>query len=278
VPGLNSNVGVVYVAWGDPFVAEAVNSAASVTRSNGIPCVLITDKDLPARNPFSNVVVREFHNSYRDKIKMKDSPFERTIFLDTDTYVLGSLQEVFQLLDRFDVAFQPASGGMHYTLPGIPMEAFPEPSAGIVAWRKNERTDAFFANWESAYISQQEANGPGAWDQRSMRQALWESDVSISTLPGVWQLCSFDVGICLGKVKMVHGRGPDAARAQQKCNEHLNYRVYIPKLGFYSMYKTGPLDYLRLSLAAFFAFMRRGVRTLLHHARIWRLPENKRPM
>jgi hypothetical protein len=270
--------GVVYVAWGEKFISEAKNSANSVIESNGYWCVLITDKELLDKHPFSQVIVRKFTDTYRDKLLMQESPFENTIFLDTDTTVIGSLDEVFQLLDRFDIAFQAASGGIHYSLPTMPMEAFPEPSAGIVAWKKNERTNVFFTLWDKAYVQQETANGPGAWDQRSMRQALWESEVSITMLPGVWQVYSFDVAICLGKVRMIHGRGPDAASALLHCNDRPDHRVYIPKVGFYHMYKTSEVEYLRLSLTSFVMFLRRGLRLFLHRTGIYRLPENVRPM
>lgn len=35
---------------------------------------------------------------------MLHSPFEHTIFLDTDTFVCGDFSELFDLLDHFDIA------------------------------------------------------------------------------------------------------------------------------------------------------------------------------
>ncbi|MCW2284293.1 hypothetical protein M2323_002158 [Rhodoblastus acidophilus] len=269
--------GVVYLAWGEKFISEARNSVSSVKRHNQIPCTLITNHEIEP-GQFDSVVNLQLQNSYKDKVLINQSPYSKTVFLDTDTTILGSLDQIFDLLDVFDIAFCPASGGLHYTLPGVPMEAFPEPSAGIIAWRKNERTDRLFELWAHHYDLIQSAEGEGAWDQRSLRAALYYSNVRLTMLPDIWQAYTFDSARLLGAVKMVHGRGKRLAWSIKHLQSREDYRIWLPPVGSLGMYKTSPDDYVRISISSLFFAMKRSLRLLLHASVIWRLPENKRPM
>ncbi len=65
-------------------------------------------------------------------------------------------------------------------LPGIRLHVFEKPSAGIIAWRKNERAAQFLMRQDEECSAQERANGKGAWDQRSMRAAIWNTDVHIA--------------------------------------------------------------------------------------------------
>ena len=139
-----STRGSVYVAWGRSFVTEAIVSARQVKRVMDLPVVLVTNEQIDDVSIFDEVVIVPFSKSYRDKILMRLSPFEKTVFPDTDTFVLEPLDQLFSMLDRFDLVYQPSAPSSHYDLPGVPMLAFEEPSAGLIAWRRNERVERFF--------------------------------------------------------------------------------------------------------------------------------------
>jgi hypothetical protein len=269
--------GFIYVAWGTQFVKEAIRSALSVKQYMDYPIVLITPSPIQESHPFDQVICTPFEGTYRDKIKMVQSPFEETIFLDTDTYVLHSFDPVFDLLKRFDLAYQPSGPSNHYTLPGLPELAFDEPSAGLVAWRANGETRRFFEVWDAEYSIQEAQNGNGAWDQRSMRAAVWNTDVRFAPLRADWQLCSFEFAILMNTAKMVHGRGKDAEAAISQCNRFIGPRLYAPRLGVTRAWRIGPNDYLRLSVLSFRMAANRFLRLLLDKTGIWRLPKNKRP-
>ena len=189
----------------------------------------------PCSRPFSTIITIPLEHSYRDKISMRFSPFKKTLFLDTDTHILGPIDQLFRLLDRFDVFFSAADGGLHYELEGVPMDAFPEPSAGVIGWTKSDRTARFFALWDQYYLEQERANGEGAWDQRSMRAALWWSDVSLASLPSVWQLYTFCTASMIGPVRIVHGRDRRLPSVIASANRHLGIRFYVPDLGFFEL-------------------------------------------
>jgi hypothetical protein len=270
--------GIIYVAWGEEYVREAISSAAQVRSTTGYSCVLVTGDKVPVAQPFDAVINVPFSRTYRDKIAMRLSPFEYTIFLDTDTRVLGSLDPLFALLERFDVFFQPADGGLHYSIPGIPMDAFPEPHAGIIGWRDNSRTRELFDLWEGHYDEQAAANGEGAWDQRSLRAALWRSNVRLTMLSGEWQLSHFAAAYLLGSVRVVHGRGPRVLDAVREANSIIDRRVYIPRLGCLPLNETTTRQYAAFGLRIFIAAARTAVRTFLHRTGLRKRPTNLRPM
>lgn len=268
--------GIVYVAWGDSFIAEAIRSANSVKEHMDCSITLITSDPIKS-TVFDSIIITPFGNTYRDKIKMVMSPYENTIFLDTDTFALGSLEPLFDLLNRFDIAYQPSAPSDHYTLEGVPMHAFEEPSAGLVVWRRNDTTSEFFELWDREYTREEQTNGIGAWDQRSMRAALWSSDVRLAPVGVDWQLISFQFGVCINRVKLVHGRGRDANRAIAICNQFVGTRLYAPGLGITRAEEVGPLDYFQLSAISLWTGLHRTARLILHYTGIWRLPVNTRP-
>jgi hypothetical protein len=103
--------GIIYSAIGAQYVREAVTSATSSIRFNQIPHLIFCD--VPADAQIAGLEYRQFYscgNPFLDKINnIRHTPFTETMFLDTDTYVLGNLDDLFDLLKRFDLASTPAS-------------------------------------------------------------------------------------------------------------------------------------------------------------------------
>src|SRR5262245_17176068 len=98
--------GIIYSATGERFVAEAVNSARSSLRFNPVPHLIFCDA-VPAQKieGVKFVPSEPCGDPFRDKIhSIRRLPFDQTIFLDTDTYVTANIDELFDLLNRFDVA------------------------------------------------------------------------------------------------------------------------------------------------------------------------------
>lgn len=271
--------GFIYVVSGESFVAEAARSAARVRELHGLPVTLISDRD-PApehRGAFDEVRIELSGFDYADKLRMRASPYERTIFLDSDTLVTRPLDDVFTLLDRFDVAFQFTEGGNHYALPGVPV-AFLEPSAGIIAWRRGPAADRFFDDWASAYAAiEREQGRKGAWDQRSLRHAAFFGGARIAPLPIEWQVYTYRPNFLCQETRMIHGRDISDALAAE-IDRRAGPRVWLPRVGL-----VPSLESPRLREFAAFTFrlgtrlLRRRLRLALHRARIWRLPENTRP-
>lgn len=272
--------GFIYIASGERFVREAVDSLVQLRKFHAEPAVLICDQHLSMPHDFAEVRVELNGFDYADKIRMVESPFEKTIFLDTDILVVQSLLPIFRLLDRFDLALQPTEGGNHYELEGVPWLFF-EPSAGILGWNKNSHTSEFFDRWKTDYQKIESEMGiKGAWDQRSLRSSVFYADVKSIFLPIEAQFYTYKPNFLRHSPLLFHGRNINpqiiAAASSQIHGEWSG--VVLPRIGAVP-------DYNHCSLLQAFNFLlkfavsvfRRRLRILLDRVGIWRLPTCKRP-
>jgi len=95
--------GILYIATGDDFVKEAEISAQSVSKAMpNIPIAIATDARPEYK--FDHVVnISKPHYGFQDKItQMSRSPFDKTLYLDTDVFVNTDVNEVFELLNEFE--------------------------------------------------------------------------------------------------------------------------------------------------------------------------------
>lgn len=175
--------GVIYVAEGADYAALAVQSAASLRALHpGLPVHLFTDQSVDG--PFDAV-----HpippGSTRAKIAaMAAAPFDRTLFLDCDTLVVGPVDEAFDLLDRFDLAIaHDVRRSSALIEAGDGPALFCQHNSGVMAFRKGPVMDRFLADWAAAYDA-----GGGGRDQVSLKGLLWASDLRFWVLPPEWNL------------------------------------------------------------------------------------------
>ena len=224
--------GVIYVAVGKRYIDESAFSAASLRKTNpGIPVYLLTDK--PPENPAAWDKVLSVDVTLPGsgiKLHMDQAPWSRCLFIDTDTMVVGSLDPLFALLDRFEFLAMQHSGGHHYKIEGIP-DTFPEFNSGVVAWRRNERTIAFFARWRELYAQMVDPNGR-TWDQKSLRVALYESDLRMLSIPHGYNLMTYFPSIVEGPAVILHGRNTENLQrlATRMARSNL-LRAYVPGTG-----------------------------------------------
>ena len=100
--------GFIYAVAGQKYIDEAIKSCLSIRKVNPDANVTIFSDQPIENHPFNQVVLFEQDMSqYVDakcaKIKaMAQSPYERTIFIDSDTYFTDDCLELFDLLDYFD--------------------------------------------------------------------------------------------------------------------------------------------------------------------------------
>lgn len=229
-----STCGVIYVATGEKFVAEAEQSLASLRRSNQqLPATLLTDEQ-PGRPELWNevIVAAELKgHGARAKLYMDRAPYARCLFLDTDTMVYGDLSPGFALLDRFDFAGEHSHSGHHYEVPGLPT-SFPEINSGVLFWRKNAASKALFERWRKLYDADSKKYGGRKWDQKSLRQAVYESDVRFTNLPMSYNLMPYFPAALEGRVVVAHGRSmKNLERMRDRLNVSDQLRAYVPGLG-----------------------------------------------
>lgn len=169
--------GVVLIASGRRYVDFGLAAAASVRRSNPqIGIALFSDQaDLDTRALVDlHGVFADGH--YRSKVDhMISSPFERSLYLDTDVRVVAPLDDMFRILDRFDLAIAHAHR-RNSTLTSqtwrenIPA-AFPQLNSGVVLYRKGPAVDRLWREWAEHF--------PAAGfkkDQVTLRELLWTAE------------------------------------------------------------------------------------------------------
>jgi hypothetical protein len=226
--------GVIYIATGEKFVAEAEQSLASLRRSNPqLPATLLTDQQ-PGRPELWNevIVAAELKgHGARAKLYMDRAPYARCLFLDTDTMVCGDLSPGFALLDRFDFAGEHSHSGHHYQVPGLPT-SFPEINSGVLFWRKGEATNKLFERWREIYDADTKKHAGRKWDQKSLRQAVWESEARFTNLPMSYNLMPYFPAALEGRVVVAHGRSmKNLERMKSRLSECDQLRAYVPGLG-----------------------------------------------
>jgi hypothetical protein len=240
---LNRNYGVLYIATGPQCREEALRSVRSLKQHcPQVPAALISDIPVSGGDFDHYLPVEKPSFSTLDKVRnIHRTPFERTIFLDSDTFIMEDISELFDLLNQFDMAFTlEVARGLWYRgeLLEIP-DCFGDLNGGFIVFRRSEAVMRLLRNWWAAYLKTSHwlSKYPNTkWiqtnDQPSLRQLLWDaSDVRFCVLPSEYNaLTTFGTSLW-GKVKIVHSRG-NADRIGKDLNHvHGCARVYMSGLG-----------------------------------------------
>jgi uncharacterized coiled-coil protein SlyX len=243
--------GIFYVATGPICRAEAAVSARSVKQVwPDIPIAIMTDG--PAESALFDLV--DIIPAEPDNIAkvrhVTRSPFESTLLLDTDTYCLAPLPELFDLLDHFDLAAAHEAGRfstrweagteVFIQAPDIP-KSFPELNSGVVAFRRQPNVLKVFERWLALAEEARAAPVPHTQDQPAFRRAVYESDLRIAVLPPEYNFRLIISGFARGPIKLIHGRwryGPigktpkeSFAVLERTFNENVGPRVFVHAFG-----------------------------------------------
>ena len=109
------NKGVVYAVMGSPggrYLAEALDSARSLKkfepdlsicvvtdRPEMVPLHDAVDKLVKCGTPPKKLILR----AKIDALGL--TPYDRTLFLDSDTYICGRIGQMFSIMDSYDLAW-----------------------------------------------------------------------------------------------------------------------------------------------------------------------------
>ncbi len=235
---MNNDCGILYVATGERHLREAVHSAASVRRLHSeLPVVLFTSaKDHASHN---NWLRDAFHQieihpapqfSFRDKIQpLLLSPFRRTLFLDSDTEMLGRVDDVFDLLGSYPLCYCRDTTRYNLPAPSVPA-AFSEPNTGVLAFASSEMTSRLFEQWLKrhdeglARHELQHGSATGYHDQPSFREALYETAFPHYVLPEEYNLRGYARWFAGARVRILHAREPYLSRLRHAINRSEDMR------------------------------------------------------
>lgn len=190
--------GFVYAATGRDFVTLARRSARALRRVHPEAEIdLFCDEDL--EDPVFNRVHRLERVSRRPKMEaLLRSRFERTLYMDADTMVVAPVEDMFDVLDQFDIALtaeQRRNDDRSVAqLPEAPVPvAFPVMNGGLIALRRNARTTRFITDWQTWVHERQQK-----FDQPSLRALLYRSDLRMHVLPPEYNVMFFGPFMRLG--------------------------------------------------------------------------------
>jgi len=234
--------GVIYLGIGESHCEEAIISAHSLKQvMPDLPVVLTTDRQVKDScfDEVNLIDVKSYDRSFNIKL-MRDSPFEQTLSLDTDTYVCGDLSEAFELLQRFDMAATLSQNATPiFRKEGAP-SSFPQLNGGVLFYRDSDTMKKFFTRWLT-YYEQDCGLGPkklypsaGAkrefvHNQPSLRQAVYESDIRLATLPLEYNCRIGWNGFLNDSVRILHGHMPDPVLFERQVNEYTDKRLYFKR-------------------------------------------------
>ena len=174
--------GIVYIVTGKAHTEAARRSALSARATNpGLGIALFSDR--PSDDPVFDRLLRIDDPHIRSKVDcLPRTPFAETLYLDSDTRVLGPLDDLFDVLGRFDLAIAQRSRvragrksvRWRFDVPA----AFPEHNGGVILYRSSAAAIGFLEAWRDAY-----AEADFKVDQITLRELLWSSDLRFAVLP-----------------------------------------------------------------------------------------------
>jgi len=180
--------GVLYIASSKNFIKAAINSALTVkTYSPELNIhIFMDEKQTEIVKKYGDIfssfgIINNPH--YRSKVDyLTHTPFKRTLYLDSDTKICDSIYDIFELLERFDIALAHAhkrnspKTTVSWTQ-DIPL-SFPQYNGGVIAYNSSQEVIDFLDSWKSSFH-----HASFEKDQVTLRELLWFSKLRIATLP-----------------------------------------------------------------------------------------------
>jgi hypothetical protein len=187
---MTETIGVIFATTGKNYTELAARAAQSVKDScPGLAVDLFTDQ--PVDMPVFDRIHQLDDPWRRSKIDaMTLSRFDKTLYLDADLFVIADIRDVFEVLDRFEIALahdESRNGGHAQVIWRKPLpNAFPQFNTGVIAFRQDSKVIELFKSWSVA-VRENDFKG----DQRMMRELLWDSDLRVATLPREYNLMRY---------------------------------------------------------------------------------------
>ena len=194
--------GVLYVAFGWPYLLLALESMRSVRRvCPGLPIAVVTSPDLTPVLPeellgladhWRTVDLPAEENRQVKTSADQYSPFRRTVMLDADTLVVNDLRPMFAGLDHFDIGFklndvrlgsagQVDKGDMLVLDGRWRVDDLPHWNGAVCLFRTSPATRDFFATWNQRF-----SEIGSRYDQVSLVDALFLSAVRLISFDYRW--------------------------------------------------------------------------------------------
>jgi len=195
--------GVIYVAFGVPYLLQALHSYRTLKMNNpDISAKIVTNVlSFTSDDPLLTVQYIDAPDGENRKYKTSVyelSPFQRTLYLDADTEVCDNISFGFHFLDRVDFAIRPAP----VLIKNVSFEINPERSyrwarkwgefnGGVFFFRKCSECEILFKSWNAEIIEKKLKR-----DQKALTRAIVKNPgMSLWPLAPAWNFTRYDYKI-----------------------------------------------------------------------------------
>lgn len=228
--------GYLYIATGNKYLDEAIISATSLKKCNpNAHITLITDEKINNKI-FDSIVIKNndsINYKWKSGIQYKVeslllSPYEKTFFIDTDTYFIEDSAELFDLLEYHDLQIAHAPDDKtKVVLDHKEFEGYYPYNTGVIVFNNNPKIKKLFQDWLSIYKRKFDIY---PHDQAPFMEALLINDLKIHVFHQIYNFrLPYYIAIPGLKVKILHGRTNDFNLIANKINKHLYNRVWVSK-------------------------------------------------
>lgn len=240
------------MAFGKRYLLEAEISARSLKRFTQFPICVITDININSSGLFDKVMYSEPTYDFIAKaIGMQMTPFEQTVFLDTDTFVCSSIDNLFDLLQIFDMGltvdnFIHSFSFIRKYRPDfiIPFEnVIPEYNTGVVVYKNNVIVRKLINDWKELHKELRFKT-----DMPSFREAVIinADKLKITPIPFEYNYTGTNsLGFAYNEIKVIHERLGERwntlttvmlpfdkmERQARRMNRFTGKRIIIPYVG-----------------------------------------------
>lgn len=228
--------GYLYIATGESYIKEALVSIKSLRKlAPHIHATLITDKPL-ALSEFDEIKVFNPELGHKKGWKsavlyqvfaLSQTPYQKTFFIDSDTYFAESCEELFELLDYYDllIAHAPADTS-NVKLDDQTVEGYYPYNTGVIVYKKNKAVNGLLKDWFMIYRDKFDTYD---LDQAPLMEALLHNPVHLYVLQPIYNFrLPLFVSLPGTKVKIFHGRATDFTQLEKIINSEETNRVWNP--------------------------------------------------
>ena len=231
--------GYLYIASGEKYIKEAKRSVQSLRRvDDNAHATIVTDDQstyFGEGRCFDKRIIVSEDNLYIPKkgfdLKVKSmyqqSPYDKTIFIDSDTYFIKNCSYLFDLLKYHDVCISRANNDDEYIrYKGSEIKGYGQYNTGVIVFRKNERNKKLFSDWVSRWRMRRTVH---SHDQMAFMEALLSNNVKTYILKNNWNARTVHKTRFIGQVKIIHGRHKNIDKVVHNINISDRPRVWIPE-------------------------------------------------
>jgi len=152
--------GIIYlVSGGRSYLGELMTSLDTLRRvESTLPVTVFSRFELPrgAKADFQRITSNE-HPLKLKVLTLRQSPYERTLFLDTDTSIRGPLSPLFAELDKHDFCVANSHDADWSVTPPrfLKMVKERDYNTGVLLYKKSSPPmERFLRQWEDAVLAQ----------------------------------------------------------------------------------------------------------------------------